>query len=492
MRINNPKALMTFNSGETAEEKAYSLATFGQLTNAIDVLNKKFVDLLVGTAENKNGLPGFTKKTGYAWLDDSGKLPASLMPSLAVTEVFAVEQDTIITQSIDETSPIPRENVNTKMQKWMSDSPTDKDGNPVNLQKGDIIVIIPGQDQTVDPLYCGAYITTEVPTDEGGDYNFSRISYEASKIVSIDGKTPDSAGILTLTPTDIFKMDNASDAEALVASLWRFKTVFKDDGSNEIDRFSFNDETYAKSTELDAEASKRALDIDALSAVITRHTDEIGKRNASAAYSLDDPIFPQLYGLRNLVDNNATVLSAVMTDTNDYLATLENQLKNLVNGSLNGKVIELKEQTFSFTKGNEISDTDPVTISKDDVEGSEPILIQKTGKVNWTYTFIPSTDAKDERVIAVFDEDGNQFFPDMQRVPGSASSEAKNTLITLVMDKVVKRVGDIETDLSNINGKTFTLLYASTLKVGMTPDEITTFDVAKEKHVYTSSDHAGL
>ena len=376
------------------------------------------------------------------------------------------------------------------MQKWMSDSPVDKDGNPVNLQKGDIIVIIPGQDEVVDPLYCGAYITTEVPTAEGGDYNFSRISYEASKIVSIDGKTPDSAGILTLTPTDIFKMDNPDDAEALVASLWRFKTVFKD--GDEIDRFSFNDETYAKSTELDAEISKRALDIDALSAVITRHTEEIGKRNDSVGYSLDDAIFPQLKGLRKLVDNNATVLSAVMTDTNDYLATLESQLKNLVNGSLNGKVIELKEQTFSFTLDG-VVEAEPVTISKDDdVEGSEPIIIQKTGKANWTYTFIPSTEAKDERVIAVFDENGNQFFPDMQRVPGAASAEAKNTKITLVMDKVVKRVGDTTTDLSNIDGKTFTLLYASTLKVGMTPDEITTFDVAKENHVYTSTEHAGL
>ena len=123
MRINNPKALVTFNNADAYDEKAYSLATIGQLENAIDALNKKFVDLLVGTdPEHRNGLTGFSNKTGYAYLDVNGKLPADLMPTLAVTEVYTVGYKTIESFSDNPTSPIPRDDVSNLMRQWMKRS----------------------------------------------------------------------------------------------------------------------------------------------------------------------------------------------------------------------------------------------------------------------------------------------------------------------------------------------------------------------------------
>ena len=367
MRINNPKSLAGFTlSGEFAQ-KAYELATVGQVNNAISKLRTDFIELIAGapvdgTGSDNNsfynqGLQGgFTYKKGYAWLGSDGKIDPNILPSLAITNVSVVSQNDLLglvqgnipdpSSTAEYIAFIEGTPIENLLQAWVNAEVTadaDKE-----FMKGDIIIVtptathentttpIPDSQNTAIPAYAGTYIITDIQVD-GADANhllvtFAKMSYTNGNIVLINDVAPNnSTGQLTLYLRDILKtgtIKSGATATELEDVVYRLTKVYEDGKGY---RFAFIDDAvgsedenrvvkYAKLAELEEEATARAAADTDLANLIDTYNNSSIARDAE---------------LSGLIDNvNATLGSrddtyAITNDDRALSATVFQQLRSL-------------------------------------------------------------------------------------------------------------------------------------------------------------------
>lgn len=336
MRINNPKSFAGFALGDSADSAAYKLATVGQVSNEIKKLNDKFTMLLTGrrditsgyyfdengekvivegAAGSQAGYGGLVNEQGYAWLNHDGKIDASLLPSLAITETYVVEQKEFIPDFTDGTeweqyvetvsNYVQANSIYTLLEDWVNRKIESEN---LRFQKGDIFIVTPNAivknnpsdsyslttkelaaeeeealKKIINPAYSGTYIVTDIRKSDstGFKVTFAKMAYTDSNIVTINGLSPNnSTGMLSIELADILKMratfdsryaesGNIAAAEALQDTLYRAATVLDDNGSY---RFAFIDNAvgsptenqivkYAKLSELNKEVEDREAEI---------------------------------------------------------------------------------------------------------------------------------------------------------------------------------------------------------------------------------------
>ena len=319
---------------------------------------------------------------GYAWLDASGKIAPQLIPTFAITNVFTIDQSVLKAYPAEQLN-IQNETDNIFLRlKWWKNH----EGASIDALIGDIIVVVPGQDATgkaiaPDPFYCGAYIVKDVPREgSDADYEFVKLSYEAGKIVSINGVVPDGTnGLLNLYLSDILKEKATRDdtdnsyASKLAKTLWNFSTVSPDldsDLFNNGERFGFKVDdkiqTYVLTNEFSAEHDKRVAKEDEILATLASTSgalstaisyvsgeaqglrDDLGTQNDAPKYAATDTVYSQVFGLRAIVDKNAELLDTAIAGTNADVNKLQASLDYL-GQQLGGKAIELSSKTFNFS-----------------------------------------------------------------------------------------------------------------------------------------------
>jgi hypothetical protein len=250
MKINNPKSMVDFTRSTNKDSVAYNLATVGQLYTIANKLTEKFEARLAGK-EKFGDNTGVSNNHGFAWLNKEGKLDTTLLPALAITETHVVSESELFLAkygTVDENGRVINESVDFILQKYLeynTKSPeVYSDTKNLNVQKGDILVVHPGDVNPIDadpvksgiqddaksglaskeyiiddqgnhitnvphPRYSGSYIVYDIIRDEETDnctYKLVKISYTDGNIVKINGVSPsNSAGELHLVLSDILK-----------------------------------------------------------------------------------------------------------------------------------------------------------------------------------------------------------------------------------------------------------------------------------------------
>lgn len=155
---------------------------------------------------------------------------------------------------------------------------------------------------------------------------------------------------------------------------------------------------------------------------------QIGDRTANPDRRLEATIFAQTKALRQDVDNNLDLLNETRQDTNDYLRLIQNNVANL-HGKLNEKAIKIVEKEIEWTTDKLVNRKPVLTVlnesEKVEYQVSSPDV---TGILTWTYKYEPSQEnipgqvdptennsVSQERILAVFDADGNEIMVDIRR-----------------------------------------------------------------------------
>ena len=461
MRINNPKSLAGFT--KNSDDNNYKLATVGQLNTAIHDINEKFIKLLVGTTDNvSNGLGGIINKCGYAWIASNGKISPDLIPSLAITNTYVIKQS-VLTDINDETVNINQNSdVLELLAYWRAHVVEETDTTYNDMQQGDIIIVTPDEDVVINPKICGSYIITRVDSDSTNNntvYTFAKLAYEDGKIVTINDKAPtNSSGSLTLALSDILKVgQNNEIAQALSDNIYRISSNADLSIGEDKFRFVFNGVPYATSAELsnfiEKETKARSDADNYISGIVDIINNRIGADNQNINRATSGQIYPQLRGLRADVDHNANILDNVILSTNTYLDNLNSGLS-----ALNKKAIELNEYTISWEADNL---TDTVSGTNDNIEidyqdnGEASIGIKTQSYTVWKYKFTPNSNFEDERIIAVFDENGNKIDVDITR------NSDKSSIIEIYLNIINDENSN---NINVLTNKTMKILVASTIK----------------------------
>lgn len=470
MRINNPKSLAGFSRNVESDEASYKLATVGQLESAIIDINNKFVDLLTG--KGVNGAPinlqGITNKRGYAWLTENGTIDPRVLPPIAITNTHAIPQSAIAQYVLD-TEPSSstasdlvtdtraadgtgETNTEFKLRYWLSQHVTEPEY--ASVQQGDIFIVSPATNETINAEICGSYILVESSSVNG--LIFKKMAYESGNIVSINGHIPEANGMLSLPLSGILIANGTSNEDAIKLSNDIYE-ISSEDGY-----FKFNNEKYAKLSELTDEINKRAADdlfiSGAFDDFVAETTDIIGKGVPGSSRDTSAPIYPQLMALRNDVDDNAKLLDNSRHHTDTYLNHIHNDVIYLAN-TLNNNVIELREYEFTWS-AEEMQHYDastPTRIVTTDGIGEEPLTVKVSSYDIWTHVFNPNfSNYADEKIIAVFDANGNKIEADITR---ANSNEWK---VSINLDHIENSDG---TNINSLTGVKMTLLVASSIKL---------------------------
>lgn len=484
MKINNPRSMVDFTRGSTADEIAYNLATIGQLKTAVDNITTKFTNFLAGSKLAGSG--GMANNFGYAWLNSEGKVDPRLLPPLSITDVHVVKQAELLNVVEDSTGVAVETLLNVYIQKIKAEQ-------NIVFQRGDIIIVqptkgdTPEHDEVPHPAYSGSYIITAVPGDIIGknnettvDYLISKIAYTDSNIVKINGKAPSTtAGELTLFLKDILQeryyeaFDSINNgvvsadvaAQALENTVYNLVTIVEGEGLSVSNRFGFMDTDkhivpYAKLQELTdlrtqeethfADLTAAIDDLDTrtfntfadvrneilttsglLSSTLTAKTDYIsgviGDDTQVANRELSASIFAQVKALRNNVDDNLTLLNNTRRDTNEHLTMIQQNVKDL-RTKLNEKAVTIVEKEIEWTTANaEVAQLiDFTTLASLSGEPVTDFTYRRTssdvkGIIKWHLKYEPTTEGpensarSEERILAIYDHEGNEILADMVR-----------------------------------------------------------------------------
>lgn len=517
MRINNPKSIVGYQRTTNADELAYNLATVGQVKTAIKDLQDNILAELRGN-ENYGLSSG---KHGYAWLNGEGKVDITLLPALAITDTHVVKQaDLKSAASLPTTVQNPDGGWSSEFDRLMNIWLKDQVENQGKVfQKGDIVIVSVNQGETPDPVYAGSYIITYVPDfNTSGYFQFSKLAYTDGNIVKVNGIAPsNSAGELRLYLSDILQeryidqyvtaVSGASEAqsatEALEASVYRLVTL---DEGNEGYRFAFIDNSnagqgaivpYTKFAEFNAEKAATAERFsavdDAIAALEATQTARlnaiedtvaekteyisgvIGKTTDAANANVSASIFAQTKALRQDVDANYQAYQTTEGLTNQMLSMIHQNVKNLHQG-LEKRAVRLYMQEFVW-EANEAVLTEFDTNSaqyKYQVSASDV-----SGMITWTHTHSPigtgvnntgdfdaenvqgiSNVNSEERVLAVYDENGNLVNVDMKFIKVGANG--LNDTQIIVETEFIGRDGSGKF-INTLEGKKWTILLAKTI-----------------------------
>ena len=517
MRINNPKSIVGYQRVTNADELAYNLATVGQVKTAIKDLQDNILAELRGN-ENYGLSSG---KHGYAWLNGEGKVHPDLLPALAITDTHVVKQsDLKSASSLPTTVSNPDGGWNSEFDRlmniWLKDQ---VDNHAKAFQKGDIIIVSVNQGETPDPVYAGSYIITFVPDfNTTGYFQFSKLAYTDGNIVKINGVAPrNSAGELRLYLSDILQeryidkfvsatggeQEAQNATEALEDSVYRLVTI---DEGNDGYRFGFIDNSnvgqgavvpYTKFAEFNTEKASTVERFtavnEAIAALNARHDAEIsaleekhetetsfisgtiGKRTDAADRALSASIFAQSKALSS--DLNVLSSSYLNTEdlTNQMLSLIQHNVKNLHQG-LEKRAVRLYMQEFVWA-ANEAVLTEFDTNSaqyKYQVSASDV-----SGAIVWTHTHSPlgtgvnntgdfdaentqgiSNINSEERVLAVYDENGNLVNVDMKFI--KVGKYGLNDTQIIVETEFIGRDGNGKF-INTLEGKKWTILLAKTI-----------------------------
>lgn len=514
MRINNPKSIVGFQRTSNADELAYNLATVGQVKTAIldlkhDILTELHGDRGAGTSAGH----------GYAWLNGDGRVDISLLPALAITDTHVVGQSElqILASNSSEISDEDKEIRFTKVfDKWLKQQVSD---NEKAFQKGDIIIVSVGHQETPDPVYAGSYILTEIPAvGSNGNFQFSKLAYTDGNIVKVNGKAPtNSAGELRLYLSDILQeryidkfvsatsgIQEAQQAtEALEDSVYRLVTI---DEGNEGYRFGFIDNSnvgqgeiipYTKFAEFNAEKASTVERFtavnEAIAALNARHDAEIaaletkhnvetefisgtiGNRTDAANRELSATVFAQSKALSNDLDILSSSYLNTRSLTNDMLSLIQRNVKNLHQG-LEKRAVRLYMQEFVWDAEDAVlTEFDPTSAQyKYQVSAADV-----SGVITWTHTHSPigtgvnntgdfdaenvqgiSNANSEERVLAVYDENGNLVNVDMKFV--KVGKNGLNDTQIIVETEFIGRDGEGKF-INTLAGKKWMMLLAKTI-----------------------------
>lgn len=523
MRINNPKSIVGFQRTETSDELAYNLATVGQVKTAIKELQDTVINILTGFGKGGFGGGGIgeqlTPNFGYAWLNSEGKVDVNLLPALAITETHVAKQSELkAIQALPTTTTSPDQplNFNNILNIWLRNQVLAGK----TFQAGDIIIVSTELGETPDPVYAGSYIITLVPeTNTSGEYQLSKLAYTDGNIVKINGVAPrNSAGEIRLYLSDILKeryidkfvtaasgaVDAANATAALEDSVYRLVTL--DEGAEGY-RFAFIDNSdtgqgavipYTKFAEFNAEKASTAERFtavnDAITALTQKHDEElaaleekhdnetafisgtVGKRTDAANSDQETAsVFALTKALRNDVDAHYTAYQTTEGLTNDMLSMIHQNVKNLHQG-LEKRAVRLYMQPIIWKEADanvvQFDLTSPqykYQVSSSDV----------SGVVHWTYTHSPirvgtndvddpsenlgqgiSNELSQERVLAVYDENGTLVNVDIELVK-NVTTGLTDTIIKIDTEFIGR--GE-DTKLKNsLDGKEWTLLIGKTI-----------------------------
>jgi len=460
---------MGYTRSAAADELTYNLATIGQVSAAISNLNSKFEKLLYGG--DTNGI----RSNGYAWLNSTGKVDTSLLPSLAITDVFTVDQATVKNAGSLGVTPPTMPEGSTELQRLLNTYLTwlvSEAGGSAALQKGDIIVVTVASGTTPDPNFAGSYILTKTPA-ESEVYIFSKLAYTDGNIVSINDKTADGTGAVRVYLEDVLKqlyIDTSSteanpddvattSAQALNDTLYRAVTI--DEGTAGY-RFGFVDNSptgagatiaYAKLAELNTAKSEINAKISTVSGAVALARTDLGLRTDLSSSSLSASLFAQTKQLRSDVTNNTANVDIVHENVTSLHSALNSKAITLI----------LKDFTWGGSDGN----TSSPIITEWSLNGTDPVDpalyrasdTTEIGTILWTYNY-PSTGS-DERILAVYDENDNQIDVDLTKSVSIGTGLAATAV--KVLTAYYGREEDGTTIKNSILGKTWTVLVAKVI-----------------------------
>ena len=161
---------------------------------------------------------------------------------------------------------------------------------------------------------------------------------------------------------------------------------------------------------------------------VTYISGTIGDRTVLPNRQLSATIFEQTKALRQDVDNNLDLLNETRQDTNEYLRLIQNNVMDL-HGKLNEKAIKIVEKEIEWTT-DKLFGGKPVLTTLNESERAEYQVSSPdvTGILTWTYKYEPSQEnvpgqvdptennsVSQERILAVFDADGNEIMVDINR-----------------------------------------------------------------------------
>lgn len=180
--------------------------------------------------------------------------------------------------------------------------------------------------------------------------------------------------------------------------------------------------------------------------------------------------------LRDDIDQNATILDNSRANTDTYLNYLHQRAKE-VEARLNDKMIVLNEYEIAWNVSDRRTDQNPYG-TVEVVTNTRPTGAVGTSSIEsingytftnqfdtWTYHYFNSLDYADERIIGVFDDEGNAIQVDTHRTGGAGA--VKGWDISVDLD-VIENNG---VNINNLAGKTWTILVASTIKFQYTEAE---------------------
>ena len=232
-------------------------------------------------------------------------------------------------------------------------------------------------------------------------------------------------------------------------------------------------------TELAALEEKHDTEHLALSGEFTEKTryisGTIGIRTDTPDRELSATIFAQTKKLRQDVDDNYGYYNNTVDLTNQMLSLIHNNVKNLHYG-LEKRAVRLYMQEFRWEASEAVSSSFDTTLPQYKYQVSSPDV---SGVIVWTHTHSPlgtgensvgdvstnngqgiSNIQSEERVLAVYDEDGNLINVDM-KIKGNSTTGLKDT-------DIIVETEFIGTDgtgkyINTLEGKVWTILLAKTI-----------------------------
>ena len=178
-------------------------------------------------------------------------------------------------------------------------------------------------------------------------------------------------------------------------------------------------------------------------------------------------IFARVAELRNNVDDNLNLLQATRKNTNEYLTLIRDNVVNLHN-KLDGQAVKIVEKEITWDAAHTV-----VTSSKFDesyIPDYQRTQNDVLGILHWTYKYEPvptnvagSTENgpnSQERILAIFDADGNEILADMKRIE-NASTGLIATHIT-VDTEYLGLDGDNQF-VNSLIGQTWKIIVAKTI-----------------------------
>lgn len=443
---------------------------------------------------------------GYAWLNENGKIEPSLIPSLAISETYVIKDRTQLFQG-----NIPDEYLTGQNQKLVLDqfqtylglSTTSKP------QKGDIYVVIPEDGVQPNPNIDGTYIVVQEPRENENDttrdafYHVERLSYnDNGGIVKVNeiGLDPNGTpGEVTLHLSDILKtkyyvnaeasseaqefIGDINDARKLESTVFRMRTT--SDGPNGSYRFSFIDNSgvngaavpipYAQLRELESVSAYLDTKIDTeitnehnyaseqverldnlISTLRTDLTTETTTRSEDDAY-----ISGQLSSLYTYVGEKGSTRCGI-DDGEGNITSRVNQLRYEIDkrttalSGVNDNVIDLA------SKFNQLADN-TVLLKYEEIQWTAAMSsLLPDGNVEWKTIYAPTYENSTytgalypERILAVYDENQNIIYPDIELNLDNNSVKNGQSTISAITEN---------SSTTSLLGSKWTLLIAEPIK----------------------------